>query len=273
MGEFADESLIADGPTPVMTPIDWHGELPSTNSEALRRATLGERGPVWIAAHRQTAGRGRSERRWQTLDGNLAASFLFAPECRSRLLPQLALVAGIAAHAALLQLLPSARRSSLQLKWPNDLLCGNAKLGGLLVEATTVDERLIAVLGFGLNLASAPQIEGRATICLADVAALSRPESVLSLLDHELRSALALWREGAGFSDVVADWLGRSTPIGTRLQVHGATGPVDGTFAGLAEDGALLLAGAGGTVFRMSHGDVDVLGGALNDVAGSKDTR
>ncbi|MEQ1652716.1 MAG: biotin--[acetyl-CoA-carboxylase] ligase, partial [Hyphomicrobium sp.] len=75
-------------------------EVDSTNNEAMRRAAQGERGPIWILAGLQTAGRGRSGRSWTSTRGNLALSLLFEPGCEPRDLPQLSLLVGVAVHEA-----------------------------------------------------------------------------------------------------------------------------------------------------------------------------
>ncbi|HRD78506.1 MAG TPA: biotin--[acetyl-CoA-carboxylase] ligase, partial [Hyphomicrobiaceae bacterium] len=116
-------------------------EVGSTNSEALRRAAMGEAGPLWIAAERQIAGRGRSGRAWDGLPGNLFATLLMSPECAIARIGELALVAGLAAHdaasAALAHETP-ASAAGLKLKWPNDLECDGAKLAGILCESVVV---------------------------------------------------------------------------------------------------------------------------------------
>ena len=101
-------------------------------------------GSVVIADH-QTAGRGRLEHRWEAPSGTaLLVSFVLAPN------PLLSLAAGVAAAEAC--------DHGVRLKWPNDLLLGGRKVGGILVEATAAK----AVCGIGINLTWAP--EGGATL-------------------------------------------------------------------------------------------------------------
>lgn len=234
-------------------------EIDSTNAEAMRRAASGESGPLWITAGQQTHGRGRSGRGWHTLPGNLAASFVFQPGCGPSALHQLSLVAGVAAHDALAELLGDAA-FRLRLKWPNDCLLGGSKLGGILVETTAWDGVLVAVVGIGINCAAAPQIKGRSVTSLAAHGCHATPSDVLGALDAHLIGGLKLWQAGADFNVVREQWLARSGPVGEALTVNAGGELLAGTYAGLDSDGALLLQDQQGSLRRLTHGDVTLAG-------------
>src|SRR5579863_2479673 len=110
-----------------------HHEIDSTNAEALRLMRQGERGPLWIAAERQSAGRGRRGRSWISVPGNLHASLLLTDPGPAELWPQLSFVAALAVHDAVVERAAEIR-PMLELKWPNDLLLGGAKFAGILIE-------------------------------------------------------------------------------------------------------------------------------------------
>src|SRR5262249_51996032 len=117
----------------------------STNAEAFARARAGERGPLWITARRQTAGRGRRGRARVSEPGNLYASLLLTAPAPPQRAAELSLVAALALHDAL------AERAAmlgprLALKWPNDVLCDGAKLAGILVEGETLAGGPLAVV-------------------------------------------------------------------------------------------------------------------------------
>jgi len=236
-------------------------ETDSTNADAMRAALKGERGPLWILADRQTAGRGRDGRAWTSLAGNLHASLLFSPSCSVQRAAGLALVAGVAAidaiHAAKTSLRP-------RLKWPNDILIESAKVGGILIESTRHGSRdqLTVVIGVGINLATAPaDLAGFATSLAAHGIVLSSHEA-LSLLAGAMDTWLKVWDEGAGFDRVRTAWLERAGSLGEPLSVHGADGPIEGRFAGLSPDGALLITGSDGQERRIRFGDVTLAGRA-----------
>ena len=233
-------------------------ETDSTQVEAQRRSGQGERGPLWISTARQTRGRGRSGREWISPTGNLAATLLFEPGCPAALLPQVSLVTGIAAFDAVAAHFdPAIGTPPLRLKWPNDLLIGNAKLAGILIECMLQGADIIAMAGVGINIVKAPEIEGRVLTCLSDHS--DRPPAV-SLLLRELAQRmqdwLQVWNKGAGFALIRSAWLARALPEGTAMMVNAGEGEVSGTFAGLDIDGALLLLEPSGHRRRFSWGDV-----------------
>ncbi|HYH70962.1 MAG TPA: biotin--[acetyl-CoA-carboxylase] ligase, partial [Methyloceanibacter sp.] len=122
----------------------------STNAEAKRRAAAGEPGPLWIWSARQSHGRGRQGRDWQSLHGNLFASLLIVVDCPLQTASQLALLAGVVAFDTVAGLAPEAK-SDLLLKWPNDILLVQAKLAGMLLETvgTATGDRSTVVIGTG----------------------------------------------------------------------------------------------------------------------------
>ncbi|MFV0297358.1 MAG: biotin--[acetyl-CoA-carboxylase] ligase [Hyphomicrobiaceae bacterium] len=229
----------------------------STNSEAMRRIAAGDTGPTWITATVQTAGRGRSGRSWSTERGNLAASLLFAPATTPAHLPELALVAGLAVHGAATSLIPEAPPGHITIKWPNDLLIADAKVSGILIESTNQGGTVVAIIGIGLNLASTPNIPGRqltSLSCQPDFGGSF--EQASTILAAQLARYLGIWDHGRGFSAIRTLWLERSVPIGRILRVNSGSGPVEGRFAGLDLDGALLLDLPGGHRQKFTFGDV-----------------
>src|SRR5579863_7491932 len=132
----------------------------STNAEALSRVRAGERGPLWLVTSEQTAGRGRRLRPWIAPRGNLASTVLETVDASPAIAATLGFAAGLALEAAL-------RRVSLgrglgdikfSLKWPNDVLSGQQKLAGILLEAEAVPgDRLAVVVGIGTNVVAAPE--------------------------------------------------------------------------------------------------------------------
>src|SRR5579871_5608283 len=101
-------------------------QVGSTNSEAMARANAGERGPMWFATTEQTAGRGRRHRPWIAPRGNLAASVLETVDVAPAIAATLGFAAGVALATAL-QAEAGSSRVAFSLKWPNDVLAGQAK--------------------------------------------------------------------------------------------------------------------------------------------------
>jgi BirA family biotin operon repressor/biotin-[acetyl-CoA-carboxylase] ligase len=234
-------------------------ETDSTNAEAMRRALAGEPTPLWVLADRQTSGRGRSGRAWASQPGNLFASLLVSTPCPPAFAGQLSLVAGVAVIDAIRKAAaPLVPPAGLRLKWPNDILIGSAKTGGILIESTTRDsgvERL-AVIGIGLNLASAPDDLGRAATFLSAHGLSLSPQRALCFLAEAMDVWLRTWKDARGFAGVRSAWLERAGSIGEPLTVHTSKGLASGRFAGLDEEGALVIAGPDGKERRFSYGDV-----------------
>ncbi|MEZ5842655.1 MAG: biotin--[acetyl-CoA-carboxylase] ligase [Hyphomicrobiaceae bacterium] len=240
-------------------------EIGSTSAEAFRLAAAGGAGRLWVTAACQTAGRGRSGRKWLSEHGNLYASHLLWPEAVPSTLHQLAFVAGVAVHETVTRALAEAEHAGdLRLKWPNDLLLDGAKLGGILTEASTQGQRTCAVIGIGLNVCHQPAISGRATTSLAAAGVATSPGRLLPVLANALDRWLTIWHEGSGFAAIRAAWTEHGPPPGQRLTVsdgdHSASSPSpkrrQGRFAGLDGDGALLLADDHGEISRVTYGDV-----------------
>lgn len=240
----------------MLPPVIHLPETDSTNAEAMRQALAGAATPLWIRADRQTRGRGRSGRPWQSdHTGNLYASLLLGLNCRPETAAQLALVTGVAVIDAIRSLNADNNMCNLRLKWPNDILIGNAKAGGILIESTRHRGILTAVIGIGLNLMGSPSDTGRAVTSLNMHNIHADPQLMLSHLQQHMDRWLGIWQEGAGFGASRQAWTARATPVGTELTVNAGVGLVSGTFQGLDDDGALLLQTSSGRQ-RFSFGDV-----------------
>ena len=246
-------------------PVVRFAEIDSTNAEAMRRASAGEVGPLWIVADRQTAGRGRSGRSWASPGGNLAATLLFALPVGPDRAGELAIVLGLAVHRAISGFLPNAARDGLELKWPNDLMIGEAKLAGILVETSVRGSQIIACAGIGLNISAAPDIsDPRPVAALADRLpreSCPAPEAVRHAIAVELTGLLGNWAPTDGFAAIRDAWLAAAHRDGTPISVNTGTERVKGRFRGLSREGALLLEDEAGTVRRFTFGDVAVATG------------
>jgi BirA family transcriptional regulator, biotin operon repressor / biotin---[acetyl-CoA-carboxylase] ligase len=233
-------------------------ETGSTNKDAMRLAFQGEPLPLWVAAERQTGGRGRQGRTWTSLPGNLHASVAFATSAPPHAAGQLALVAGLMFYEAVAQTTDLARGGLLRLKWPNDLLIGGAKTGGILVESMVSPPAshasLIVVIGFGLNIVNVPEIDQPVTSLVASGAPVDS-EFVLAALAEGCETWLDTWDEGRGFDKIRAAWLMRGGPVGEPISVNTGRGRVSGTFRGVSATGALLV-DVDGRLEEFNFGDV-----------------
>jgi BirA family biotin operon repressor/biotin-[acetyl-CoA-carboxylase] ligase len=160
----------------------------------------------------------------------------------------LSLVAGLALLEAVDLAAPG---HALILKWPNDVLLLGRKLAGILLERSA--NRV--VVGFGVNLSSAPELPGRHC---ASLSGAITPQAFAPLLAGSFSRLLELWRQSEPLLLTQA-WLARAHPVGTQLTVHSSPSEtVSGRFDGLEADGALRLRLDNGELEIVRAGDVEL---------------
>jgi BirA family biotin operon repressor/biotin-[acetyl-CoA-carboxylase] ligase len=209
--------------------------LPSTSDHVRALARNGEPDHLAVMARRQTAGRGSRGRSWQSPDGNLSLSLLLRPAEAPRDVGQWALLAGL----ALAEALGAAADDRIRLKWPNDVLLEGHKLAGVLVDAESDVAGGVAwiVIGLGVNLAQAPALADRTAAALGcDLAPETLARRVMQCVSARYRQRVL-----GGFAPIRAAWSHLAQPLGTAMTVKLPRGAVMGRFAGLNEDGNLLL--------------------------------
>jgi BirA family biotin operon repressor/biotin-[acetyl-CoA-carboxylase] ligase len=214
-------------------------ETGSTNDDVAALARDGAPEGLWLRAERQSGGKGRQGRAWQSPPGNLYASTLVRVDPKHPPPPTLALVAAVALHEAV-----SRYTSRALIKWPNDIIINRAKLAGILLER----QADAVVIGFGVNLAHHPEDLDRPA---ASLGARVAPEALL----RRLAACFEIWLERwklEGLAPVRAAWLAAAHPLGTPL----VSGGTEGMFDGLDETGALRLRLADGAIRVVHAGDV-----------------
>jgi BirA family biotin operon repressor/biotin-[acetyl-CoA-carboxylase] ligase len=196
----------------------------------------------------QQAGRGRQGRTWISVRGNFYGSTLVVLRSADPPPQTLALAAGLALIETIDVAVPD---QPVMLKWPNDLVMLGNKLAGILLERS--GDRV--AVGFGVNLASAPELQDRTGAALGSAIA---PQAFAPLLAGSFARLLQLWRSSEPRL-LAQGWLARAHPIGTNLAVHtGSDERVSGRFEGLESDGALRLRLGDGSIEIVRAGDVEL---------------
>ena len=225
--------------------LEVFDSLPSTATlMAARAAEEGAPAGLAILARQQTAGRGTQGRAWQSPPGNLHLSVLLRPDAPARAAPQWALLAAVALH--------DAAGTATRLKWPNDLMLGDAKAGGILTQSAATADGMIdwLTLGIGVNLAHAPELSGRATAALG----AEPPEHFATRLLAALATRVATHAQ-AGFAPIRAAWMAAGPPLGAPVSIQQGVSRHNGRYEGLSPSGGLLLA-VEGRVMEFHAGEV-----------------
>ena len=227
----------------------------STNTDALEAARAGApHGSVYFADE-QLAGRGRADHAWHSAAGQgLYVSILLRPTFPAARLPLLAFAAGLAASSAI-------RKTTdliIDVRWPNDLLIGPRKTGGILVEAKTESGSVAyAVVGIGINVHERefpPDLATPATsLDLETRNRVSRQALLIELLNFLERESRCLGDPAAVPTNLRRVQQASTWIAGRRVQVHGPQA-CTGITAGLAENGFLLVRTASGLVTVQTGG-------------------
>lgn len=231
-------------------------EIDSTNAEARRCAEQGAAEGTIIHARRQTAGRGRRGREWQSPEGNLYMSLLLRPHQPLEQASRLSFVSALALADALSSLAPPMM--AISIKWPNDLLVQGRKCAGLLLESTARADGLLdwLVIGVGVNLVSHPEdLPYPATDLAFEGAPDIEPETVMEAFARYFLRWSDTWLE-KGFEPVRKAWLERAHGRGEPLEIRLERETFSGRFEGLDPDGALVVGLDDGSQRRVAAGDV-----------------
>ncbi len=213
----------------------------STNDDALALAAAGAAHGTVVVAERQTKGRGRLGRRWQSPAGNLFFSVIL----REGLEPEAVGLVMIAAGVAVARALIKNYSILAKLKWPNDVRAFGKKLCGILAEGGGQGQLDYVVLGIGLNVNMRsedlpPPIKEIAS-SIAEETGKERPRAeVLGQVLDELELALADLARG-DYETVLAQWMALDEIIGKQVRAETPAGIFRGQARGIRRDGALLV--------------------------------
>jgi BirA family biotin operon repressor/biotin-[acetyl-CoA-carboxylase] ligase len=239
-------------------PILLLDQTDSTNADARRRADAGEAGPLWIVARRQSEGRGRRGRQWESQDGNLFSTLLQLTRKSPAEAAQVTFVAALAIADLLDAWAPA---SLVTIKWPNDVMLAGQKASGVLVESGAHETGgLWLAVGIGVNLAHAPEGTERPATALVhhlrgDVTAPPTVEAAAATLAEAFAVWMDRW-ETLGFEPILDAWRARTAGLDGPAVARLGRETVEGTAEGVAPDGALKLRLADGSLRLISAGDV-----------------
>jgi BirA family transcriptional regulator, biotin operon repressor / biotin---[acetyl-CoA-carboxylase] ligase len=231
----------------------WLHTCASTNDEAIRLAKSGVISGSFVVADQQSAGRGRRGRTWNSPPGGLYMSVITRPLLPAGEEYRVALAAGVAVAEDLMSI---TSYTELRLKWPNDIVFGDRKLGGLLTEVTPG----AIVVGIGINLVDHGSVTGlpAGSVALEDL--IQRVPNRTALA-RSIARTVNKWSSrcySSEFLDVVQRWrtyMSKDLDVSAEVQ----DGPVQGKQHDMQEDGSLVLRDEQGNNYSVSCGDVQVI--------------
>jgi BirA family biotin operon repressor/biotin-[acetyl-CoA-carboxylase] ligase len=240
-------------------PIIFYHEINSTQDAAKELARQGAEEGTVVITEKQTQGKGRKGREWSSVPGQgIQISVILRPRLRPSQSIQIPLVVGVALAEAIKVVTPLKPR----IKWPNDIMVGRKKVGGILTEMIAEIDRIdYVVLGIGLNVntpqASFPkQIEGIATSLAKE---LGEPVSRVKILQSFLESFEGLYKDftTSGFQTIREKWKAMSNTIGAWVELSDMDGDkMRGRVLDMDTEGALLLQKEDHSIERILAGDV-----------------
>ncbi len=221
----------------------------STQDTARAHAESGAGVGTVIVADTQSEGRGRQGRSWDSPPGGLYMTALLEAGSHANLLP---LVAGV----VIAETIRDGFGVEAMLKWPNDVLIGGRKVGGVLVDADwSGDERGVILLGVGVNLNNAiPESLEEATSLSEEAGEEIDVDAFLESLLESLDGILPTLEDDPG--EALARWEGLSETLGRRIVIKDSSGSIlEGVAESIDDDGALIL-DCGGCSVRVLSGTV-----------------
>ena len=234
--ELLEHEQMAAGPWPVSI----HESLDSTNAESLRAIDRGQTAPFVILAERQLAGRGRRGRKWVSpFAENIYYSLVLRMDGGMRQLEGLSLVVGLAVLSALREM----GIERVGLKWPNDVLVGNKKIAGILLELVGDPAdvcHLVIGIGINANMRVASEVDQAWTSVFLESGKAINRNSLVSSLNQSLLTYLKR-HESSGFAAIQAEWESNHLWQGREVSLIAGVHQVDGTVMGIDQQGALRL--------------------------------
>ena len=250
--------LLSPEASALLGGLEIHEELDSTNRHLLRRSREGLVPGAVCLAESQTAGRGRRGRTWVSpYASNIYLSLYWEFEQGAAQLSGLSLAVAVSVATAL----NDVGIEGVGVKWPNDLLVADRKLGGILLEMSGEPTGVCQiVVGIGLNVRMPPEASDDIDQPWSDVASLcpdiSRSRLTASLLDRLLKDMQRF--SDCGFEAFRAQWTELDLYKGRQVHLLMPHRTIEGVARGVDETGALLLEDQEGGLQRFMSGEVTV---------------
>ncbi len=210
-----------------------------------------------IVADLQTHGRGRHDRTWHSPLGGLYFSIVLKPRIADENAPLLGFLTACAIATEIREVIGL----EVSLKWPNDILVGERKLGGILSETVSTNGSLLAVIGVGINQnvkrEDLPaELYDNTTTILSEIGRETSRENLISAIISGIDSRLSRVVADSSFSSILDEWTGYSSTIGRLVRVRDGFEIIEGLALGVGPDGSLEVEDSDGQLKRILIGDI-----------------
>lgn len=222
-------------------------QVTSTNDYLLKLANKGEREITVILAETQTKGRGRRRRKWISPKGKgLYVSFLFRPDMEFEKIHLLSLMTALAAVKAL------KKTADLRIKWPNDILLNNKKIGGILAETTSKRTKpRFVIVGLGLNIAGKKnQLPKDATSLFVEKKPLPAMEKIFKSILKEVIILYSRFKQGR-FTQIASEASIYLDTLGKKVTLRLAKNEISAVARKIDSYGALIVDENSGRTFKV----------------------
>jgi BirA family transcriptional regulator, biotin operon repressor / biotin---[acetyl-CoA-carboxylase] ligase len=236
----------------MMTPTLHYPTIDSTNLEARRLFDAGERGPLFLLADEQTAGKGRLDRSWASAKGNCYSTLILPLNSEITAVPQIGFVVALAVADVVRE-----HGVEAKLKWPNDVLINGAKVAGIICEVLSSNPLTVAI-GCGINVAHAPLFLAYPATCLVAEGATVTRDDVFASYGLALGTWLTIWNNGQNFAAIRTAWMNLAIGIGETISMRNADQHLTGNFEAITEQGAVMLKPPHGPPHILHAGDMHI---------------
>lgn len=229
--------------------MHYYPELDSTMNRATALAREGCPSFTVVVADRQTTGRGRLQRLWQSEEGGLYFSVILRPS----IVPREGPVVNFAVALALVETLAECCGITAQVKWPNDVLVDDCKIAGILSQMEVEADQIAFVnVGIGLNLNNRPEVVDKPAVSALQLTGrrVNRALLLADFLDR-LERQMAVFSRSA----IIADWKAKTVTLGRRVKIVTIRDCCEGLAVDMDEDGGLILEMADGSHHTVFYGD------------------
>ena len=257
MTSLTEENGVLWAPVgPADWPVLYFEEIDSSNTAAKRFAEAGlipEKG-CWLVAGKQTQGKGRLNRQWDTKSGNFAGTLILPGSLFEQQLTYLPLAVGLAVRNTLSAYGPNAEQ--LELKWPNDVLLNRGKIAGILIEQVHVSSTSYMIIGIGVNLCDAPEIALYKAVSLS-TAGFSPPsvQTFLNSLSMNLHSYCRYFENNMA-KNLVEQWRSCAFGLGEEHWVTIGAEKQRATLIDMNDDASLSVKRKNGECITLYAGDI-----------------